>query len=257
MRKTVDILGIPVDAVTMDEAVERVGRFLGEGGSHAIFTPNAEIIMQARRDPGLNEILQKADMLTADGAGVVLASRILKNELPEKVSGIDLVQNIFRTYAREGLRVFLFGARPGVAEEAAVNIIKDNPGIVIAGCRNGYFSDEENDEIIAEINRSSPDILLVALGAPKQEKWISANLDKLDVKVCIGVGGTIDVLSGRVRKAPEFLRKNGLEWLYRLCRDPRRAKRMLDLPRFMLRVIRTRLAGSRKLTDGRGSGGSK
>jgi len=251
MRKTVDILGIPVDAVTMKEAVKIVGRFISEGGTHVIYTPNAEIIMQAQRDPELKEILKKADMLTADGAGVVLASRILRTELPEKVSGIDLVQEIFRAYAKKGLRCFLFGAKPGVAEEAAVNIIKDHPGIVIAGCRNGYFSDEENDGIIAEINRSSPDILLVALGAPKQEKWIYGNLDKLDVKLCIGVGGTLDVLSGRVPKTPEFLRRNGLEWLYRLCREPRRAKRMLDLPRFMLRVFRTRLTGRGKLTAGR------
>ena len=190
MRKTVDVLGIPVDAVTMAEAVEKVGRFIEEGGKHVIFTPNAEIIMQAQRDSELKDILKNADMLTADGAGVVLASGMLGNRLPEKVSGVDLVQEIFRTFASRGLRCFLFGARPGVAEEAAVNIIKDNPGIVVAGCRNGYFSDEECDEIIAEINKSAPDILLVALGAPKQEKWISKHLDKLDVKVCIGVGGT-------------------------------------------------------------------
>ena len=248
MRKTVDVLGIPVDAVTMAEAVEKVGRFIEEGGKHVIFTPNAEIIMQAQRDSELKDILKNADMLTADGAGVVLASGMLGNRLPEKVSGVDLVQEIFRTFASKGLRCFLFGARPGVAEEAAVNIIKDNPGIVFAGCRNGYFSDEECDEIIAEINKSAPDILLVALGAPKQEKWISKHLDKLDVKVCIGVGGTLDVLSGKVRLAPEFFRKSGLEWFYRLCREPRRAKRMLDLPRFMLRVIQARLTGGRRLS---------
>ncbi|MDI9499431.1 MAG: WecB/TagA/CpsF family glycosyltransferase, partial [Bacillota bacterium] len=230
------------------EAVEKVGRFIEEGGKHVIFTPNAEIIMQAQRDPELKDILKNADMLTADGAGVVLASGMLGNRLPEKVSGVDLVQEIFRTFASKGLRCFLFGARPGVAEEAAVNIIKDNPGIVVAGCRNGYFSDEECDEIIAEINKSAPDILLVALGAPKQEKWISKHLDKLDVKVCIGVGGTLDVLSGKVRLAPEFFRKSGLEWFYRLCREPRRAKRMLDLPRFMLRVIQARLTGGRRLS---------
>jgi N-acetylglucosaminyldiphosphoundecaprenol N-acetyl-beta-D-mannosaminyltransferase len=232
----------------MAEAVEKVGRFIEEGGKHVIFTPNAEIIMQAQRDPELKDILKNADMLTADGAGVVLASGMLGNRLPEKVSGVDLVQEIFRTFASKGLRCFLFGARPGVAEEAAVNIIKDNPGIVVAGCRNGYFSDEECDEIIAEINKSAPDILLVALGAPKQEKWISKHLDKLDVKVCIGVGGTLDVLSGKVRLAPEFFRKSGLEWFYRLCREPRRAKRMLDLPRFMLRVIQARLTGGRRLS---------
>ena len=126
MRKTVDVLGIPVDALTMKEAVEKVGRFIEEGGTHAIYTPNAEIIMQAQRDLELKEILMNADMLTADGAGVVLASRILGRELPEKVSGVDLVQEIFRAYAGNG-KGLSFRRKTGVAEEAAVNIIKDNP----------------------------------------------------------------------------------------------------------------------------------
>lgn len=243
MRRTVDILGLPVDAVTMKEAVEKVGEFLKESRPHAIYTPNAEIMMAAQRDPELMEILKKADMLTADGAGVVLASRILGRPVPEKVSGIDLVKEIFRAYSSSGMRCFLFGAKPGIAQEAAVNLVRDYPGIVIAGCRNGYFTEEENEAILAEINESSPDLLLVALGAPKQEKWIYSHLDKLNVKVCIGVGGTLDVLSGKATLAPEFFRKNGLEWFYRLCREPRRAKRMLDLPKFMLRVFRVKLAG--------------
>lgn len=242
MRKTVDILGVPVDAVTMKEAVEKVGEFLNGSRAHAIYTPNAEIMMAAQRDPELMEILRNADMLTADGAGVVMASRILGRSVPEKVSGIDLVKEIFRTYSSTGMRCFLFGAQPGIAQEAAVNLVKDYPGVVIAGCRHGYFKEEEDKDILNEINGSSPDLLLVALGAPKQEKWIHSHLDKLNVKVCIGVGGTLDVLSGKAKLAPEFFRKNGLEWLYRLCREPRRAKRMLDLPRFMMRVFREKLS---------------
>jgi len=243
MRKTVDILGIPIDSITMSEAVERAGAFLTEDGVHAIFTPNSEILMSAQRDPELRNILINADMLVADGAGVVLASRILRRSVPEKVSGVDLVYRIFKAYEKNHLRCFLLGSKPGVAEEAAVRIITDFPGIIIAGCHDGYFTEDQNEEIINTINASKADILLVALGAPKQEKWIALNKDKLNVKICIGVGGTLDVLSGRVKLAPDFFRRNGLEWLYRLYKEPRRAKRMMDLPRFMLRVIWTRIKG--------------
>jgi N-acetylglucosaminyldiphosphoundecaprenol N-acetyl-beta-D-mannosaminyltransferase len=237
MRKTANILGIPVDCVTMDEAVERIGKFIEDGGVNAVYTPNAEIMMAALRDPVLGDILACADMLTADGAGVVLASKILGCRVPEKVSGVDLVANIFKAYANKGIRVFLFGSKPGVAEEAAENIAGDYPGIVVAGCRNGYFTADQEVEIINEINAANADILLVALGAPKQEYWISSHKDKLNSKVCIGVGGTLDVLSGRTRLAPDFFRRNGLEWLYRLICEPKRARRMLALPRFMFRVL--------------------
>jgi N-acetylglucosaminyldiphosphoundecaprenol N-acetyl-beta-D-mannosaminyltransferase len=243
MRKTVDILGIPVDAVTMKDAVGKVGAFVREGGKHAIYTPNAEIMMAAQRDPELGDILKKADMLVADGAGVVLASKLLGRPVPEKVSGVDLVREIFQAYASDGLSCYLFGAKPGVAAEAAEKIKAEYPGLAIAGFHDGYFSEHQEDEIIDDINRSSPDILLVALGAPKQEKWIYSRLDRLNAKVCIGVGGTVDILSGRVRLCPDFFRRNGLEWLYRLYKEPRRARRMLDLPRFMLRVLYARVTG--------------
>lgn len=243
MRKTVDILGIPVDNITMNEAVEKLGVFLKEDGTNSIYTPNAEILMAAQRDPQLRNILVNADMLVADGAGVVLASKILGRSVAEKVSGVDLIQKIFEAYARKNLRCFLFGSKPGVAEEAAVKIIADYPGVIIAGCRNGYFTADQDEEIVNSINDAHADILLVALGAPKQEKWISEHKAKLNVKICMGVGGTIDVLSGRVTLAPDFFRRNGLEWLYRLYKEPRRARRMLDLPRFMVRVIWARITG--------------
>jgi N-acetylglucosaminyldiphosphoundecaprenol N-acetyl-beta-D-mannosaminyltransferase len=243
MRKTIEILGIPVDNITMVEAVEKVGLFVKEGGIHTIFTPNAEIMMAAHRDPALASILTGADMLTADGAGVVLASKILGRALPEKVSGFDLVKRIFEAYAKDGIRCFFFGSKPGVAEAAAERIRNDYPGVVIAGCRNGYFTDKDDADIVSTINEAEADIMLVALGAPKQEKWIYSHLDRLNCKVCIGVGGAIDVLSGNTKLAPDFFRRNGLEWLYRLCKEPKRAKRMLDLPRFMIRVVLSRLTG--------------
>lgn len=240
MRKTVDILGVPVDSITMKEAVEKVGSFIEVGGVHSIYTPNAEIMMAAQRDSELRNILLKADMLTADGAGVVLASRLLGRSVPEKVSGFDLVVELFKAYGKKGLRCFLFGAKPGVAEEAAKKTEANYPGVVVAGFHHGYFSAEQDDEIVRAINDSRCDLLLVALGAPKQEKWIYSHMGQLNTKVCIGVGGTINILAGKVRLTPDFFRRNGLEWLYRLYKEPRRFIRMLDLPRFMLRVLLAR-----------------
>ena len=243
MRKTTDILGIQVDSIEMQEAVEIIKHWLTENKAHTLYTPNAEILMAAQRDPELKEILNNADMLVADGAGVVLASKILRRPVPEKVSGIDLIKRSFTQLSNGKASYFLLGAKPGVAEAAAVNIINEYPGVIIAGCRNGYFKDDEEDDIIDQINASGATVLLVALGAPRQEKWIARNKNRLKVKICAGVGGTIDVLAGTVALAPEFMRRTGFEWLFRLYKEPRRAKRMLDLPRFMLKVIRARLRG--------------
>lgn len=245
MRKTVDILGIPVDNITMNEAVDKIGAFIKEGGIHAIYTPNAEIMMAAQRDPELRKILKKADMLTADGAGVVLASKLLGRSVSEKVSGVDLIREVFKANSTKGIRCFLFGSKPGVAEEAAEKIKTEYPGIIVAGCQNGYFTAAQDNEIVNIINASKSDLLLVALGAPKQEKWIYSHMDKLNAKVCMGVGGTIDILAGKTQLAPDFFRRNGFEWLYRLYREPHRAIRMLDLPRFMLCVLLARITGFR------------
>ena len=245
-RKTVDILGIPVDAITMNEAVEKVGSFIEEGGTHAIYTPNAEIMMAAQRDSELRNILINADMLTADGMGVVLASKLLGCSVPEKVSGFDLIVEMFKTYGTKGLKCFFLGAKPGVADEAAKKVESDYPGVVVAGCQHGYFTTEEDDAIVRNINAANADLLLVALGAPQQEKWIYSHMDKLNAKVCAGVGGTIDILAGKIQLAPDIFRRNGFEWLYRLCKEPRRAKRMLDLPRFILRVLLARVTGGKK-----------
>lgn len=237
MRKTVDILGVPVDSITMEEAVSRVTSYIAEEGVHTVYTPNAEIMMAAQRDAHLKDILVSADLLVADGAGVVLASRLLRRSVPEKVSGIDLIRQCFKALAQKHTRFYLLGAQKGVAEAAAQNMERDYPGIEIAGCMDGYFSEAEEEEIINRINSSNTDILIVALGAPRQEKWIDRNKGRLNAKVCIGVGGSLDILSGKIELSPDFFRRNGLEWLHRLYREPRRAKRMMDLPRFMVRVI--------------------
>ncbi|HOQ36902.1 MAG TPA: WecB/TagA/CpsF family glycosyltransferase [Acetivibrio sp.] len=241
MRNTADILGIPVDNVSMDEALSKVKNFLGENRFHSVYTPNSEIMMAARRDPELKKLLCEADLLVPDGAGVVLASKILGRPLKERVAGFDLTNRLFDIAKESKTSFFFFGGKPGVAEEAVNNLLSRNINIEVKGIRNGYFSEDEEDEIINQINSSGADVLLVALGAPKQEKWIHKNRDKLKVKVCIGVGGTFDVLAGRATRAPKFFQEHGLEWLYRLYKEPWRFIRMMDLPRFILLVTAVRI----------------
>ncbi|MDD4188487.1 MAG: WecB/TagA/CpsF family glycosyltransferase [Eubacteriales bacterium] len=239
MRKTVDILGVSIDSITMDDACEKINGFLEGGETRTVFTPNSEIIMAAQRDKTLKDILNSGDLVVADGAGVVLASSILGEKVPAKVSGIDIIRKLFAD-ANPFVSFFLLGAKPGVAELAEQKLIQAHPGINIAGTHHGYFDEKEEDLIIAEINDSGANVLLVALGASKQEKWINENKSKLKAKVCIGVGGSLDVFAGKARLAPEFIRKAGFEWLYRLIKEPRRFKRMLDLPRFMFQILKAK-----------------
>ena len=241
MRKLVNIAGINIDDITMDQAVKRVYSFISSSENHSIYTPNAEIMMDCITNKALNEVLNNADMLVADGAGVVLASKILGKEVKEKVSGVDLVKNLLVSTYKRPIKFFLFGGNPGIAEKAHANIICDYPNAQVVGTRNGYFTEDDEAAIISEINNSDADVLLVCLGAPKQEIWIHENENKLRVKACLGVGGTLDILAGNVKLAPDFFRNNGLEWLYRLYKEPRRFKRMLRLPKFILFVLAIRI----------------
>lgn len=243
MPEKVDIHGVMIDNVTMSEALDRVLSMLKGQTPQKIFTPNSEIIMQATREPELKHILNSAELVVPDGAGVILASRIMKNELKEKVSGIDLVKKILLNTEKRSTSFFIFGGKPGVAEKASVKILSDYPKAKILGYRNGYFDENEVPGIIKQINESKAEILLVGLGAPKQEKWIHQYAGELNCKVLMGIGGSIDVFAGTVKLAPEFMRKAGLEWLYRLIREPKRAKRMLDLPRFILLTLKKTRAG--------------
>lgn len=241
MRKLVNIAGINIDDITMEQAVERIYGFIDSNENHSIYTPNAEIMMDGITNKKLNQVLNNADMLVADGAGVVLASKILGKPVAQKVSGVDLVKNLLLYSAKTPIKFFLFGGKPGIADTAKANIICDFPGAEVVGIRNGYFTAEDEESIINEINNSAADILLVCLGAPKQELWIHENKDKLKVKVCMGVGGTLDILAGNATLAPDFFRNHGLEWLYRLYKEPSRFKRMLRLPKFVLYILGIRL----------------
>jgi len=232
-----NILGVMIDKGDMSETLNRAYSFLSDGDKHIIFTPNAEIVMRAYEDKEFASLLANADILTPDGIGVVYASKILKNPVSERVAGYDLVCNLLEKMAHDNKSVFFFGGKPGVCDLAAENVLKKYPGIKIAGVRHGYFSDSDNESIIKEINASSPDLLLVCLGVPKQENWICENYEKINASLFIGAGGSLDVFAGTVKRAPKIWQKLGLEWFYRIARQPSRYKRALKLPKFMLTVI--------------------
>lgn len=240
MPEKINIHGIMIDNVTMDEALDRVSELLDGKTAGKIYTPNAEIIMQSYRDSELKKLLNDADLVVPDGAGVILASRILGTKLKQKVSGIDLVKKMFINTDKRAISFFILGGRPGVPEQAAINILSEFPKARILGYHNGYFDDDEVPDIINEINSKKAEVLLVGLGAPKQERWIHQHAHEINSKVIIGVGGAIDVFAGKVTLAPEFMRKAGLEWLYRLIKEPSRYKRMMDLPRFMALTLKAR-----------------
>lgn len=238
MSDKVNILGVKVDKVNIFEASDSIIKFIESGDKgRSVFTPNSEIIMMAYRDESFRDLLNSSDLLTADGIGVVYASRIVKNPIKERAPGYDIACVTLEKLSKKGGRVYLFGSKPGVAEKAGENITKKYPGIKIAGYSDGYFNEEKEQTIIENINRANPDLLFVCLGAPKQEKWISAHKSELNAGVCMGIGGSLDVFAGTVKRAPEFFTKHGIEWLYRLMKQPSRFVRMLDLPRFAMKVL--------------------
>lgn len=235
--KKVNILGVKVDMIDIAGAADRIMGFFNEERLHTVFTPNSEIIMAAYRDPEFCKMLNSADLLTADGIGVVYASKLLKRPINERAAGYDIARRVLEKLNYTEHKLFLFGGKPGVAEEAAANLRKEYKELNIAGTRNGYFKPEEEEEIVDQINASGADIVFVCLGAPKQEKWINAHKNELRVKVAMGIGGSLDVFAGRVERAPDFWCKIGMEWFYRLVKEPWRAGRMLDLPKFAATVI--------------------
>lgn len=233
--ETVNILGVHVNKYTMEEAVEMASMLIDSDGFNMIFTPNSEILLYASNNPEFSNVLNQADMVIPDGIGVVYGAKILGNPIKERVAGYDLVCNLFPVMAKKGQSVYLLGAKPGVAELAAENLSKEYPGLVIAGTHDGYFTDDE--EVINDINEKNPDFLMVCLGFPKQENWIYNNRERLNCSLAIGAGGCLDVFAGTVQRAPEFYCNHGIEWLYRLAKQPSRFVRMLALPKFGLKVL--------------------
>jgi len=238
--KRIKILGVPVDCVTMDEAVDWAESVIHGHQPCTVLAVNPEKIIRAQHDRELLDRLRSADLLIPDGVGVVVAARLLGLGYAERVPGSELMPKLCERAASKGYTVFLFGATTEVNPQA-VAVLRDRyPGIRIVGSQHGYVKVEEMSALIARINECQPDLLFVALGSPHQELWISRYLPQLKVKVCQGVGGTFDVIAGRVRRAPKFFRSLHLEWFYRLASNPSRLRRQKALPIFAYRILKER-----------------
>ena len=229
-----DVLGVGFDNVTKAEAVERALELIDAREGRYVVTPNPEIVMLAKENPALKESLAGADIVLPDGAGIVKGAAILGRPMKEKVPGIDFACGVMARLAERGGSVYLFGAKPGVAEAAAETLRTKFPGLVISGTSDGYFSDD--GPIIEKIKDAAPDFLLVCLGAPKQEKWMAQYGAATGAKLLLGLGGSLDVFAGVAQRAPEFYCKHNLEWFYRLIKNPSRAGRMMKLPLFLVHV---------------------
>jgi len=236
------ILDVGFDDITMDAAVAAaMEKMHGSGAPEYVVTPNPEIVWQCRGDAVLRDAVNAAFLVLPDGVGIMHGAKIMKTPLTERVPGIDFASALFGEMAKAGMSVYLLGAKPGVAEKAAENLKKEHEGLVIAGTRNGYFADD--GDVVSEINAARPDLLVVCLGSPKQEYFMSGNAGRIKCGLMAGLGGSLDVFAGNVTRAPEKWRKLGLEWLYRLLKEPSRIKRMIKLPLFLLEVVRQRLSG--------------
>lgn len=231
-----EILGVRFDGVTLDEAVSQALEYIAVRKAAYVCTPNPEIVWECRKNSALRRAVLGADMVLPDGVGVVWASRVLGAPLPQRVTGYDFLLALLERL--EGT-VFLLGGQPGVAEDAAGTIAEKFPAVTVVGCMDGYFTD--GDAAVKAVASAAPDLLLVCLGSPKQELWMAENKDRLPVGLMAGLGGCLDVLSGHVRRAPQGWIRLHLEWLYRLLQQPRRIRRQLRLPLFVLAVLAQRI----------------
>ena len=238
IKEPVKILDVPVHPLTMGEAVSALEESITSGEQAFVVTANAEIIMMCQEDAGYKKIVsQDAQLVLPDGAGAVWAGRHLGYKIPERVAGFDLYCQLLDKAAQKGYKAFFFGGSPGIAEAAKAKSEELYPGVQVVGCRNGYFKEEESQAIIDEINASGADMLFAALGAPKQEKWLVRYREQLKPKILMGIGGSFDVFSGKMERAPKWMQDASLEWLFRLYKQPSRFMRMMALPKFVLKVV--------------------
>ena len=233
------ILGVRVDEYDMSQSLDLIGAFVSQAGDALaqVITINPEGVWLAKNDPELKSIVDGAALVTPDGNGILWAATRLGTPLTERVAGIELLENICRRGAIEGWRVYLLGAKPGVAEAAAEKLKQKHPGLNIVGCDDGYFRDRE-EQAVAAVREAKADVLFAALGMPYQEKWLYQHREDLGCKVAVGVGGSFDVLAGLVKRAPKLWQRLKLEWLWRLLSDPKRWRRYLVIPRYMRAVRR-------------------
>ena len=232
----IDVLGVGFDNLTMQEAVDRGMSLLRGEGMHYVVTPNPEIVEICRENPEANRVVNGADLVLPDGIGVIKGAAILGTPLKERTPGIEFASHLMGRMAKEGLSLYLLGAKPGVAELAAEKLVETYPGLKIAGTHDGYF--KEDGPVVDAIAASGADCVFVCLGAPKQEFWIERNGPATGAHLLCGLGGSLDVFAGTVERAPKFWCDHGLEWFYRLCKEPKRIGRMMKLPLFLVHVKR-------------------
>lgn len=231
-----EVLGIRFDDLTREEAAQAGSALLAEDKFHYVVTPNPEFILAAEKDAAFRQVLNEADLVLADGIGVVYSAKLQGTPLKGRVPGIEFAADMLACLNRTGGRLYLLGAKPGVAEKAAKKLQAQHPGLRIAGTRDGYF--QEDAPVVEAIRESGADVVFVCLGAPKQEKWMKKNGEATGAKLLLGIGGALDVFSGEVKRAPRAFQKLGLEWFYRLITNPSRAGRMMKLPLFLVHVAK-------------------
>ncbi|WP_144939691.1 WecB/TagA/CpsF family glycosyltransferase [Paenibacillus sp. 32O-W] len=245
MRRTIDkvnIMGVPFAKITMEQTVQLLSeRLEADGGDlFQVITANPEMVMQQQQDHELQTIIHEAGLVTPDGIGIVMAAKWRGNPVPERVTGYDLLLRLLEAGDRKGWSFYFLGTDEDTNRTAVETIRQRYPGVRIAGRHNGFFSEEEEGQLVSEIKERKPDLLIVALGVPRAEKWIYRHKDRLGAKLAIGVGGSLDVIAGKVKGAPEIWKRLNLEWLYRLIRQPSRWRRQLVLPKFAIKAYLTR-----------------
>lgn len=234
----VNLLGAPIDNLNMQENVQQVVELVRGGNPHMIITLNPEYLYRAQNQPELMKLVHEADLVTPDGAGIVWATKVAGTPIPERVTGIDLMLNLLPVAEKNSWGIYLLGSAPGIAEEAAANLKKQYPSLNIVGTHHGYFKADEEEELVARIAAAQPHLLFVALGMPRQEQFIAKYKEQMQVPVSMGVGGSLDVIAGRVQRVSPWLQKLQLEWLGRLMKEPHRWRRQLVLPKFAALVIK-------------------
>ena len=237
----IDVLGVGFDNLTLEEAAQAGAGFVKGDGFHYAVTPNPEFILAARKDPAFRQVLLDADLVLPDGIGVIYSAKLLGRPLKGRAPGIEFAQQLIAWMAKNGKRLFLLGAKPGVAELAAANLKAKYPGLIVCGTHDGYF--QEDEPVVEAIRAAAADVVFVCLGAPKQEFWMAKNGPASGAHLMVGLGGSLDVFAGVVDRAPEGFQKLGLEWLYRLMKEPKRFGRMAKLPLVLVYALGSRIGG--------------
>jgi N-acetylglucosaminyldiphosphoundecaprenol N-acetyl-beta-D-mannosaminyltransferase len=243
--ESVEAFGVMISPVSMQEALDKIESFIRERSPHHVVTSDANAILRAQHDPEYAAIIKRSALVTPDGFGVIWGARLLNLPIYERVTGVDMVTGICERAAKNNYSIYILGAAPGIAPTAAQNLMQRYPGLRVVGTQHGYFEKENisEEEIVRRIRDAQPDVLFVAFGIPKQEKFIARHMHEMNVPVSLGVGGSFDVYSEKLKRAPSYIQRSGMEWLYRVWQEPWRWKRMSYVPRFMAFALREWIFG--------------